>query len=91
MLTAAEIESLLGSSTVQAIEAAVSAGFSAAESSADFCQGIEAVRYLLLTILAATSIVPLEGAEQRAEQLANDLVALVNEALSANSAHSRMQ
>ena len=86
MLTAAEIESRLGRSTVQAIEAAVSAGVAAVQSSADPHQGMEAVRYLLLSILAAASVMPLEGADHRAEQLASDLVALVNEALSMNSA-----
>lgn len=81
MLSTEDIEKLLGAKTVKAIEKAVAKGFDAAERSAQPAEGIEAVRYLLLSLLAASTITPFDNAGQRAEQLAADLVELVAIAL----------
>ncbi len=85
MLSTDDIETLLGAKTVKAIEKAVAKGFSAAEVSAHPTQSIEAMRCLLLTLLAASVITPIDNARQRAEQTGADLVALVKIALQARA------
>ena len=81
MLEAKEIELRLGASTVASIESAISRGFAAAQQSSDPHQAIEAMRYLLLQMLAATVMTPVDGARERARDIGLDLVELVDAAL----------
>lgn len=85
MLTYAEIEGRLGVSTVRSIDAAIAAGFAVAERSSDPEEGLEAMRYLLLSMLAAASVMPPQGANERAGHLAEELVELVAAARSGRS------
>ncbi len=81
MLEADEIEKRLGASVVTDIETAITRGLAVAERSAHPHQVIDAMRCLLLQMLAAAVITPADGARQRARDLGLDLVDLVDEAL----------
>lgn len=81
MLVANEIESQLGASIVTDIETAIARGLAVAEHSAHPHLVIEAMRYLLLQMLAAAVITPIDGAKNRARDLGLDLVDLVDEAV----------
>ena len=72
-----QIEKRLGAKTVEAIEQAVSKGLAAAQSTSDPNDHIEAMRYLLLSLLAAATVMSIESARDRAKQLGDDLLDLV--------------
>lgn len=81
MLSSEEIEKRLGELTVNRIEAVISAGIDAVGRSDNPEEGMEAMQALLLSILAATAIMPIEGAKDRAEELSADLIELVDAAV----------
>lgn len=85
MLSTEEIEKRLGAKTVEAIEKAVTRGLADAQSTSNSTDGIEAMRYLLLSLLAAATVTPIDNARERAKQLGDDLVDLVEIALSSTT------
>ena len=78
-----QITEILGTSTVVAVENAVSEAFVAAQAHSDATEGLVAVRELLLTMLAASIITPKDNAAERAEACAQRLKMIVRDSINA--------
>jgi hypothetical protein len=83
-----EIIRILGPSTVETVEKAVAAAFTAAEQHHDAAEGAAAVNALLVLMMASAIITPAAGAAARARIVSDQIVELVEEALSLSSAPS---
>jgi hypothetical protein len=81
MMTYAEIEEILGSAAVSAVEVAIAEACKAGEGRGDRERTPEAVRELLVAMLAALIITPTKGATSRANDTAARLLEIAAEAL----------
>ncbi len=85
MLSVEDIELHLGRAIVDDVEEAIRAAFAVADRSEKPIEAAEAVRSLLVSMLAAATITPIDGAEHRSQTVAADFLDLINCALAETS------
>jgi D-aminopeptidase len=86
-----QIEDILGQEAVELVENACTVAFKAAESCGDTSLGAEAVRELLLQMLAAAIITPNSEALERSKEAAAKLTFYVKTALAPSKGASPRQ